>query len=156
MSDSDTPKTHTDDQSAKWTPPPIDWRYRLTRPAVLTVILSLAIIIAGVLASAATISHGASISLRPAILAIGVTLFGILPPLQLSRLIANPAGKQLSVVAWRLAIMLPALAIGSHFVAEERKCYLNTLLACYFVALPLESGLLIVDAKQIVNSAPKP
>ncbi len=96
----------------------------------------------------ATISHGYTASQNPFVLAALVTLFGTVPPLLLAGLLRNGAANQLLVVAWRLAIMLPALALATRLEGDERKCYLIALMACYFVSLPLESWLLIRDARR--------
>ncbi len=91
----------------------------------------------------ATISHGISSRPQPAFIAALVTLMGTLPPLHFGRLLSNGAAKQLAIVAWRMGIMLPAVAIALRYENEERKCFLIALLACYFVSLLLESWLLI-------------
>ncbi len=96
----------------------------------------------------ATISHGASCSPKPAVIAAMIVLFGALPPLYFGRLLSNGATKQFSIIAWRIAIMLPALVLAMRYVDVERKCYLISLMACYFVALPLESWLLIRDVRR--------
>jgi hypothetical protein len=123
-------------------------RLQPARPLRNALIVSLAIMATGTVSLLATISHGWEQVFRPVATATGVTLFGLVPPLLMSKMMQNAAAKQLLVVAWRLGIMLPALVLATRFLEEERKWYLNSLLACYFVALPLESWLLIVDAKR--------
>ncbi len=120
-------------------------QFRSTRNAL---VVSAAIVGAGVISLLATISHGWEQVIRPVAIATSATLFGLVPPLLISKMMRNVAAKQLLVVAWRLGIMLLALLLATRFLDEERKWYLNTLLACYFVALPLESWLLIVDARR--------
>ncbi len=128
----------------------------LERPSAMrnAIIVSLAIGVAGASSLLATISHGWEQVARPVAAATCVTLFGLVPPLLISKMMRNAAAKQLLVVAWRLGIMLPALFLATRFFEEERKWYLNTLLACYFVALPLESWLLIVDARRPLKDDP--
>ena len=111
-------------------------------------LITLLVCLAGGLSYLATISHGTSHAAAPAAMATAATLFGILPPLCFGRLLPNGAANQLAVVAWRLAIMLPALAIAWRFDGAQRNCFLMTLMACYFVGLPLESWLLIRDVRQ--------
>jgi len=125
-----------------------------TRSIRNAVIVSLAIGVVGGLSLAATISHGWEQVFRPVATATCATLFGLVTPLLISKMMRNAAAKQLLVVAWRLGIMLPALFLATRFFEEERKWYLNTLLACYFVALPLESWLLIVDARRPLKDDP--
>ncbi len=96
----------------------------------------------------ATISHGLAATANPPMIAALVTLMGTLPPLFFGRLLSNSAANQLAIVAWRIGIMLPAVAIAWRFDGDERKCYLIALLACYFVSLPLESWLLIRDVRR--------
>jgi hypothetical protein len=99
--------------------------------------------IAAQLSYLATISHGIITRPQPAVIAALVTLMGMLPPLHFGRLLGNGAANQLAVVAWRMGIMLPAVAIATRYDHGQRKCYLIALLACYFVSLLLESWLLI-------------
>ncbi|MEZ6078346.1 MAG: hypothetical protein R3C56_22535 [Pirellulaceae bacterium] len=101
-------------------------------------VITLLIVAAAWISYRATISHDANSNPKPAVVAALVTLFATLPPLYFQRLLSN-AANQLAVVAWRMAIMLPALAIAARYSGDERKCYLIALLACYFVSLPLES-----------------
>ena len=126
----------------------------MTQPLKTALILGSAITLAGVLSYLATISHGYVSTALPAFLAVAATMMGSLPPLLFGRLLANGAGSQLAVVAWRLAVMLPALAIAPRLPGDERNCYLISLLACYFVALPLESWLLIRDVRRKQESQP--
>ncbi|MEZ6138265.1 MAG: hypothetical protein R3C53_25560 [Pirellulaceae bacterium] len=111
-------------------------------------LITLAVLLAASFGYVATISHAGQISLRPAAMAVAATLFGALPPLAFGSVLSNAAARQLAVVAWRMAIMLPALFIMNKFDGMERICFIRCLLACYFVALLLESGLLIRDARR--------
>lgn len=111
-------------------------------------VVALLIVLAAWISYRATISHGFVARSQPAVIAALVTLFATLPPLYFARLLPNGAANQLAIIAWRIAIMLPALAIAARYTADERKCYLIALLACYFVSLPLESWLLIRDVRR--------
>jgi hypothetical protein len=107
-----------------------------------------ALAIAAAASYVATISHGIQSRPWPALIAALVVAFGTLPPLFFGRLFGNTAANQLAVVAWRMGIMLPAVAIALRFGQGERKCYLMALLTCYFVSLLLESCLLIRDVRR--------
>ncbi len=107
---------------------------------------------AAYLSTLATISHGTSSSIEPAYLAASIVLLAVVPPLHFGRLNINGAAKQLLVVAWRLAILIPSVAIAARLTADARKCFLLTLLACYFISLPLESWLLIRDVRRQQDS----
>ncbi len=110
--------------------------------------LVLAISTAGGLTLLATFSRVGWLGLNPTLIAIGVTLLGCLPPLSFSSLFSNGAANQLAVVAWRLGVLIPSLALAQSWEGAERNCFLGVLLACYFVALPLESWLLIREIKR--------
>jgi len=69
-------------------------------------------------------------------------------PIWLESLIFNGATFQLAVVTWRLMTMLGAFVIAGALPSEVRNYFLSTLMACYFVALPLESWLLARRASQ--------
>jgi len=96
----------------------------------------------------ATISHGLQSRPWPTLVAAAVVAIGTIPPLFFGRLFANTAANQLAIVAWRMAIMLPAVAIAMRFGEGERKCYWIALLTCYFASLLLESCLLIRDVRR--------
>ncbi|MEO8268249.1 MAG: hypothetical protein ABI557_00935 [Aureliella sp.] len=120
----------------------------MNNPFKNSLIIALLIAAAASISYRATISHGVDSNAKPAVVAAIVTLFATLPPLYFTRLLSNGAANQLAIVAWRIAIMLPAVAIAARYTADERKCYLIALLACYFVSLPLESWLLIRDVRR--------
>lgn len=113
-----------------------------------TLLIALPVLLAAWLSYRATISHGIAAGPKPVWVAALATLFATIPPLYFTRLLANGATNQFAGIAWRIAIMFPALFIATRYVAEERKCYLIALLACYFVALPLESWILIRDVRR--------
>lgn len=110
--------------------------------------IALPVLLAAWISYHATIRHGIAVGPKPAWVAALVTLFATIPPLFFTRLLANGATNQFAVMAWRMGIMFPALTIATRFVAEERKYYLIALMACYFVALPLESWVLIRDVRR--------
>ena len=120
----------------------------MTTPFKNALLIALLITLAAALSYRATISHGISAGPKPTVVAALVALMATIPPLYFTRLLSNGATNQLAVVAWRMAIMLPALAIAVRYTADERKCYLISLLACYFISLPLESWLLIRDVRR--------
>lgn len=113
-----------------------------------TLIIALPVLLAAWTSYRATISHGVAVGPKPAWVAALVTLFATIPPLYFTRLLANGAISHFAGMAWRIAIMFPAVIIATRYVAEERKSYLIALLACYFVALPLESWILIRDVRR--------
>jgi hypothetical protein len=98
------------------------------------------------LVAIATFSHASFAGLWPVLGAALVTIFASVTPLVLKTAIRNGAAFQLSVVTWRLMVMLPALAWGMAQTGATRNSFLTALMACYFVALPLESWLLVRDA----------
>ncbi len=120
----------------------------LSAPLLNSLLIVAAVTIVALLSYLATISHGITASPQPAIIAALVTLMGSLPPLHFGRLLRNGAANQLAVVAWRMGIMLPAVALAMRYDNGQRKCYLIALLACYFVSLLLESWLLIRDVRR--------
>lgn len=118
-------------------------------------LIALLVVLAAWISYRATISHGLVSGPWPAISAALITLLATLPPLYFTRLLSNGAANQLAVVSWRLAIILPAVALATKYVDDERKCYLITLLACYFISLPLESWLLIRDVQRNQHRDPR-
>src|SRR5690606_18927858 len=113
-----------------------------------TLLIVLPVLLTAWISYRATISHGVAVGPKPAWVAALVTLCATIPPLYFTRLLANGAINHFAGIAWRIAIMFPALVIATRYVAEERKSYLIALLACYFVALPLESWILIRDVRR--------
>ncbi|MCA9126385.1 MAG: hypothetical protein KDB22_04840 [Planctomycetales bacterium] len=108
-------------------------------------LISSAIFLAGYVA---TFNHGSAVNSPPALAAMLATLVGCLPPLAFRSRLSNGAVRQLAVVAWRMGALIPAVGLVRFWDGDERNCFLTTLLACYFVALPLESWLLIRDGKR--------
>ena len=90
----------------------------------------------------ATFSHAPTEARPYYALAAIWTATATVAPIWLESLIFNGGTFQLAVVAWRLMTMLGAFAIAGSFPIEIRNYFLSTLMACYFVALPLESWLL--------------
>lgn len=113
-----------------------------------SLILLVAVLTAAVLAHLATISRVGPVAASPATTAALVMAGGFISPLWISPKLSNGAARQLFFVAWRLGILLPAVALSGWWDGEERKCFITVLLACYFVALPLESWLLIQEARE--------
>lgn len=120
----------------------------MTTPFKNSLLITLLIALAAWISYGATINRGVNSEFKPAAVAALVTMLATLPPLYFTRLLPNGAANQLAIVAWRIAIMLPALAIAVRYTEDERKCYLIALLACYFISLPLESWILIRDVRR--------
>lgn len=118
------------------------------------VLLGLAVILVGGISYLATLSHAGPVTLRPAAAAIGLTLMGTLPPLSFRSLFSKALASHLAVTVWRIGILAPALVLARTWEGDERNCFITTLLACYFVALPLESWLLIHQVKRDHNASP--
>ncbi len=110
--------------------------------------LSLSLILVATIAAVmvavylATFSH-APARARPYYVLAGMwTVAATIAPIWLESLIINGATFQLAVVAWRLMTMLGGLLVATTLPSEVKNYFLSTLMACYFVALPLESCLL--------------
>ncbi len=124
-------------------------------PLTKALLVALAVSLSAWISYRATISHGSAMSAQPAQVAALVTLLATLPPLFFTRLLRNGATNQFAVIAWRMGMMFPALTIATRYEGQERKCYLIALMACYFVALPLESWLLIRDVRRNQKTEPQ-
>jgi hypothetical protein len=111
-------------------------------------LLSIAIAAAGVASAIATFNHGYRDVVWPSLVATIGTWLAVAPGQWVTRLVSNGPAKQLAIVVWRLMILLPCLVIGGAWDGDARKCFFITLLACYFVGLPLESWLLIRDVRR--------
>ena len=111
-------------------------------------LLSVAIAAAGVASAIATFNHGYHAAWWPSLVATVGTWLGVAPGLWVAGRVSNGPAKQLAIVVWRLMILLPCLVIGNTWDGDARKCFFITLLACYFVGLPLESWLLIRDVRR--------
>ncbi len=116
-----------------------------------SLILACTIVVTGWLTYLATLSHAEPVAASHWLLASGLVLFAYLPALWISRLISNAAVKPLVVFGWRFSVLLPALAFTTRLSGDEINCFVAVLLACYLVALPLESWLLIREANRSEN-----
>jgi len=96
----------------------------------------------------ATFSHAPTRAHPFYVLAAMWTVTATVAPIWLESLIFNGATFQLAVVTWRLMTMLGGFVIAGALPSEVRNYFLSTLMACYFVALPLESWLLARRASQ--------
>ncbi|MGN6547732.1 MAG: hypothetical protein ACTHK7_21970 [Aureliella sp.] len=67
----------------------------------------------------------------------------MVPPLWIEFWIGRVVAAPVVTVMWRLGILLPAALWSTHQLEPARNCVQVTLLACYLMALPLESWLLI-------------
>ena len=117
-----------------------------------TFILAAAIAVAGLLVYVATLRRVGDSCAQSATLACGLTLMAYLPPLWFSRWISRSAVRPLAISLWRIGVLLPVLMAATQLRGDQRNCFLYVLLACYFVALPLESWLLIREANRIDSS----
>ena len=120
----------------------------MNAPIRSTCLLAFCILVAAGITYVATNDHAGGTGNSPITIAALVTLFGTIPPIWIGPILTNGAARQLFVVAWRLGALLPGVFLADHWEGPERKSYLIALVACYFVALPLESWLLIRDAKR--------
>ncbi len=115
-------------------------------PIQLSLILTSAIgCVAGVV-YVATFGHGPTSAAKLGALAAAWTAIAAVVPIWLERFIFNGGTFQLAVITWRLMTMLGAFVIVPTFPAEARNYFLTSLMACYFIALPLESWLLARNA----------
>ncbi len=112
-----------------------------------SLLLVISILLAGAVVGLATFSHVGRAAIVPTGAGVVLTLIGIIPGLWLSRLITHGPTKQLVLVGMRLSILLPAWLLQARWEGAERNCFIASLLACYFVALPLESLLSIGELK---------
>ncbi len=106
-------------------------------------LLFLLISLTGLLCNIATFSHGSSFPSRVVVLATMFTLGGCIPPLSFPTLLSHSPASHIAVTLWRLGLLLPAVITLGNLDGAERKYFLVALLACYLVALPVESWLLI-------------
>ncbi|MFK7737593.1 MAG: hypothetical protein AB8B50_16275 [Pirellulaceae bacterium] len=109
-------------------------------------LLGLVIVATGTLAyllNVATFSRAPGLGIRTAIIATAITLFGTVPPLLFSQRLSLGIATPLALFAWRFGMLLPAALMLKRLEGPERNCFVIVLLACYFVALVLESGLFI-------------
>jgi hypothetical protein len=109
--------------------------------------MTVAISLAALLSNIATISRVQHSDYRFAFLAAVWTLVATGLPFWFERVFSNGAALQLAVVAWRMGTLLPAIALSTGLEGSARKCFVTTLLVCYFVALALESWLLALRAR---------
>lgn len=111
-------------------------------PFGISLLILIAISCAALAVYVATFSHAPPTAGSYFVLAAVWTATAAIAPIWLESLINNGGTFQLAVVTWRLMTMLGAFVIAGTFPSEVRNYFLSTLMACYFVALPLESWLL--------------
>lgn len=116
-----------------------------------SLLLLAAICTAGFIYYLATFSHGPANSSSLVVGAVCVSAMGCAPPLWLSLWISQGPPLQLAVIVLRLGVLMPAVGLSSGMEVAERNYFLAALLACYFVALPLESWLLIRDVRRTLG-----
>ncbi len=117
-------------------------------PMRMSLLLATSVACVAVVVSIATFGHASRSCMLYCGLAALWTATAAITPIWLESLIFNGGTFQLAVVAFRLITMLGAFVVAGTFAIEERKYFLTTLMACYFVALPLESWLLARRASQ--------
>ncbi len=115
-------------------------------PFQLSLILAGAVTCVAVAVYVATFGHAPPSAARLCAGAGAWTASAAIAPIWLESLIINGATFQLAVITWRLVTMLGALLIAQTFPTDARNCFVTTLMACYFIALPLESWLLARNA----------
>ncbi|MFN3190522.1 MAG: hypothetical protein ACE361_08365 [Aureliella sp.] len=118
--------------------------------AFVTAILTGCILIAGIVthfACVATLSRDATENAQPAFYAVILSLFGSLPAFWLARMISLEIARPLVVTGWRFGMLLPAILLHRELEPVQRNYFIIALLACYFVALLLESWLLVRDTR---------
>jgi hypothetical protein len=96
-------------------------------------------VIIGAAAIGWVVSHGAWAAI---VVAAVVAIAALVPPLWFEFCLGRSVAAPTAVVAWRLGVLLPAVLFSASQAEPTRKCFQYTLLACYFIALPLESWLL--------------
>jgi hypothetical protein len=120
---------------------------RQTKSMASPWLLVAAILLTGAICYVATISHNVHNRWIYVTVSATLVLFATVVPMWFERVITNGAAFQLGVVAWRMGTLLPALYFARLLDEPARNCMLITLMACYFVALPLESWLLALKAQ---------
>jgi len=117
-------------------------------PLKLSLIMASAIgCVAGVV-YVATFGHAPASAAKFCALAAAWTATAAIAPIWLESLIFNGGTFQLAVITWRLLTMLGAFIVVQTFPTDARNCFLTILMACYFIALPLESWLLARNASK--------
>lgn len=117
-------------------------------PMRISLILASAISCVAIVVYVATFDHAPRSAAYFCALAAAWTVAAAIAPLWLESLIINGATFQLAVITWRLMTMLGAFVVVQTFPGDAKKCFLTTLMACYFIALPLESLLLARNASK--------
>jgi hypothetical protein len=117
-------------------------------PLQISLILATAVGCVAVVVYVATFGHAPPTAARLCAAAGVWTAVATIAPIWLESLIINGGTFQLAVLSWRSITMLGGLLIAQTFPVQARNCFLTTLMACYFIALPLESWLLARNASK--------
>jgi hypothetical protein len=130
----------------------VDRGEKLGKPFKPSKLLTTSILVASITVTAtvvyiATFRHSGPSSVKYIFAGALACVAATITPIWLERWVFNGASYQLLIVAWRLGTMLFALAVSSQFSLPERNYIITTLLACYFVTLPLESWLLALRTR---------
>ncbi len=91
----------------------------------------------------ATFSHRWTELVEPAVIAWLATLGGLLPPLFVFPWVRFGPARPMLLTTWRMLVLLPTVWAAAWWEGDGRNCFLAVMMACYFIALPLESWLLI-------------
>lgn len=99
----------------------------------------LAVALAGLSVGVATFNHVGPVAILPSTTAAVLVILGFIPATWIARYGSLGPGRHLLATGLHLGILLPAIVFLDHWQADQRKCFVLALLACYFVALSLES-----------------
>lgn len=117
-------------------------------PLRMSLILAVTLASVSCFVYVATFGHASESAGRMCAVGGAWTAVATIAPIWLESWIINGATFQLAVITWRLLTMLGAFIIVQTFPPDSRKYFLTTLMACYFIALPLESWLLARNASK--------
>lgn len=123
----------------------------MVSPAQKSAVLVTLVVLCAVVTHVATFSHATARTINLTTLAAAYALAGTLPTLWFSRWIAKGAVRQLAVVLWRVTCLLPALITMQMIDQLAKSDFITPLLACYFVALTVESAMLIHEARNVAS-----
>ena len=96
----------------------------------------------------ATLCRVGSVHWFPGVFAGCLNFIAFVIPSWIATSFRNGSARQLTISAFRIATLLPSIGFASWWAGAERNYFLTALLACYFVALPVESWLLIREVRR--------
>lgn len=124
----------------------------MKRPAVRALLIDSSLL-AGAIAVAACLAiigyrmTGKACDRAVVAMATVIVAVAMVPPLWIDFWMGRVVAAPVVTVMWRLGILLPAALWSTHQLEPARNCVQVTLLACYLMALPLESWLLIRQSR---------